>query len=295
MLWSTLLGPLARSAQTQPRAWFDLLSEQTIGAHSCEQAILGGRLAATPGLAFLAGYQAALRALVPSAPLGIGALCVTEQRSSKATDIDTRVLDGQLSGEKDFVISGDQAQWLIVLARSEAYGQVPRLSAVLVATDNPNVILQSRPALPIVPDIAHSSVQFKQASCYILEGDGWNDYSKPFRTLEDGHVVAALCAWLYGQSLLDQWPQDLQLQLVAVLAGLKETLQQPNKDPATHLLLGGLLAQFTSLQVQISQALSSHSSDAISSVWQRDKAILEIARNARMRRLEVALNALALM
>ncbi|MDY0249080.1 MAG: acyl-CoA dehydrogenase [Pseudomonas sp.] len=294
MLWSTLLGPLPRSAQTQPTAWFNTLIEQTTGAHSSELAILGGRLAATPGLAFLAGYQAALRALVPCVPPGIGALCVTEQRSSKAADIHTRLLAGHISGQKDFVIAGSQAQWLIVLVRSEAAEQAPRLSAVLVATDSPNVSLQARPALPMVPDIPHSSVQFSQASCSVLTGDGWDDYSKPFRTLEDGHVLAAFCAWLYGQSLLDQWPQDLQLHLVALLAGLKETLQQPNKAAATHLLLGGLLAQFASLQTQITQALSNHSSHATLLAWQRDKAILGIANNARMRRLEVALNTLAL-
>ncbi len=294
MLWSTLLGPLPRSMQTQPSNWFTELTQRTADASTFERALLGGRLAATPGLAFLAGYQAALRALLPSAPQGIGALCVTEQRSSKAADIQTRLLNGQLTGQKDFVIGGDYAQWLIVLARSEAKQQAPRLTAVLVATDNTSVSLQSRSALPIVPDIPHSSVQFSLSPCMVLAGDGWNDFNKPFRTLEDGHVLAALCAWLYGQSLLDQWPQDLQLQLIALLAGLKETLQQPNKEAATHLLLGGILAQFASLQTLISQALSAHSSHATALAWQRDKAILEIARPARMRRLEVALNTLDL-
>lgn len=294
MLWSTLLGPLARSAHTQPTLWFTELSKHAAQASSCELAILGGRLAATPGLAFLAGYQAALRMLVPSAPHGIGALCVTEQRSSQPAAIHTRLLDGQITGHKDFVMGGSAAQWLIVLARTEDAEQTPRLAAVLVATDNAHITLQSLPALTIVPDIAHSSVQFSQAQCQILSGDGWDDYSKPFRTLEDGHVLAALCAWLYGQSLLDQWPQALQLQLIAVLAGLKETLAQPNKDAASHLLLAGNLAQFASLQAQISHALSTHSSQTTAQTWQRDKAILEIASSARLRRLEVARNALEL-
>lgn len=294
MLWSTLLGPTPRSTHTQVTAWFNELCEHAAEANSSELAILGGRLAATPGLAFLAGYQAALRALVPTAPHGLGALCLTEQRLSKPADLQTRVLDGHLNGEKDFVIGGSAAQWLIVLARSETLAQAPLLSAVLVSTQNSNVILQPRPTLPIVPDIPHSSVQFKNAQCQILTGDGWNDYSKPFRTLEDGHVLAALCAWLYGQSLLDQWPQALQLQLIAVLAGLKETLQQPYQAAATHLLLGALLVQFDSLQTQINAALNSYSSQAIAQAWQRDHAILKIAHSARMRRLETALNTLAL-
>lgn len=294
MLWSTLLGPLPRAKQTQPSNWFDQLSQSATQANTFELALLGGRLAATPGLAFLAGYQAALRALVPSAPQGIGAFCITEQRSNKAADIHTRWLNGHITGQKDFVIGGNDAQWLIVLARSEIEAQAPQLCAVLVATHSANVIIQPRPALPIVPDIAHASVQFEQAPCSVLAGDGWNDFNKPFRTLEDSHVLTALCAWLYGQSLLDQWPEDLQLQLIAVLAGLKETLLQPHQEAATHLLLGAILAQFSSLQTQISQALNTHSSPAIAMAWHRDKAILEIAHSARMRRLEVALNTLAL-
>ncbi len=38
-----------------------------------ELAVLGGRAMATPGLAFLVGYQAALRVLWPSAPPSLGA------------------------------------------------------------------------------------------------------------------------------------------------------------------------------------------------------------------------------
>ena len=294
MHWSTLLGPLPRSQHTEMSKWFAELSESTVGTQSCEMAIYGGRLAATPGLAFLAGYQAALRALVPSAPQGIGALCLTEQGSSKAADMQTRLLDGHITGRKDFVIGGNAAQWLIILARDEADQQAPHLTAVLVAVESTGVTLQPGPILAMLPDMPHSSVQFQQAQCQVLAGDGWNDYSKAFRTLEDAHVLAALCAWLYGQSLLDQWPQGLKLQLLGVLAGLKETLQQPHKEAATHLLLAGLLAQFADLQAQITQALNTHSSQTTTQAWQRDKAILEIARSARMRRLDVAKNALGL-
>lgn len=147
MFWSTLLGPLARSAHIQPSTWFVELSRHTTQTNSCELATLGGRLVATPGQAFLASYQAALRALLPYAPQGIGALCVTEQRSSKPADIHSRLFDGQITGDKDFVNAGSVAQWLIVLARSEVTEQAHRLIAVLVSTNNPHITLQVRPAL----------------------------------------------------------------------------------------------------------------------------------------------------
>ena len=293
MLWSRLLGPVPRSTYTHPTAWFNALTEQTTEADTTELAILGGRLAATPGLAFLAGYQAALRALLPQAPLGLGAFCMTEQRSSKAQDIHTQLCNGQITGQKDFVIAGHAAQWLIVLARQEAFTTDTQLTAVLLATDQPNVTLHTGPALNMLTDIPHCAVQFNQASGQALPGDGWQDYSKPFRTLEDAHVLAAMCAWLYGQSLLDHWPQPLQLQLIAVLAALKETLQQPSREASSHLLLAAALAQFAGLQAPINQALQQCSSRATTQVWQRDKAVLDIASSARTRRLEVARKSLA--
>ncbi len=54
------------------------------------------------------------------------------------------------------------------------------------------------------------------------------------------------------------------------------------------------LLQFAGLQTQITQALNTYSCQTTAQAWQRDKAILEIARSARMRRLEVAKNALGL-
>ena len=61
MSWHALLGPLHR---LPPRLalddWFAELRARCEGG-VFELAVLGGRVAATPGLAFLAGYQAALR------------------------------------------------------------------------------------------------------------------------------------------------------------------------------------------------------------------------------------------
>lgn len=68
MPWHELLGPLHRlSEPAAPDDWFaELQSRCSHG--SFELAVLGGRLAVTPGYAFLAGYQAALRRLWPAAP-----------------------------------------------------------------------------------------------------------------------------------------------------------------------------------------------------------------------------------
>ena len=41
---------------------------------------------------------------------------------------------------------------------------------------------------------------------------------KPFRTLEDVYVLSAMTAWLYGVGHDSDWPQALQLRLLALLA-----------------------------------------------------------------------------
>jgi len=68
MFWSTLLSPAERLPALPLEDWFAALQLRIGEVTPLELAMLGGRLAATPGLAFLAGYQGALRALWPSAP-----------------------------------------------------------------------------------------------------------------------------------------------------------------------------------------------------------------------------------
>ena len=71
MPWKRLLGPLDRlPADTLP-AWYAQLLDTASDFSTAHLAILGGRLAATPGLAFLAGYQAALE---DPAELNVGLL-----------------------------------------------------------------------------------------------------------------------------------------------------------------------------------------------------------------------------
>lgn len=64
MSWQRLLGPLDRlPTEGSLEDWHAAALARADGLGTLERAVLGGRLAASPGLAFLAGYQAALRAL----------------------------------------------------------------------------------------------------------------------------------------------------------------------------------------------------------------------------------------
>lgn len=252
-----------------------------------ELAVLGARAMPTPGLAFLVGYQAALRVLWPSAPASLGALCASERRSVRPADMQVRLDDLRLTGSKDFVTAGLEADWLLVAARSEAAEQSPQLSLAVVYPGEPGVQLEPLPALPLMPEVGHARLHLDQALCERLAGDGWDAYVKPFRTLEDLYVLSALCAWLYGIGQDNSWPQGLQLRLIGLLGGCAEGSRQCADSTACHLLLGGLFAQFAALKDEINQALSNTPGEA-ATLWQRDQGLLEIASAARAKRLAKA-------
>lgn len=253
-----------------------------------ELAVVGARSMATPGLAFLVGYQAALRVLWPSAPQSLGALCATEQRSLRPADMQTRLDDLRLSGRKDFVTAGDAADWLLVAARSEEPGEVPRLNLAVVYPGEPGVRLEKLAPMPLMPDIGHGRLFLDNALCELLAGDGWDAYVKPFRTLEDIYVLSAMTAWLFGVGQDSDWPQTLQLRLLALLAGCAEVSRQAPNNPAGHVLLGGLFAQFDGLKTEVNQALAD-GPPQWAQMWQRDQAVMDLAAGARGKRLAKAL------
>jgi hypothetical protein len=289
MPWHTLLQRRDRlPAQPDPGEGFAALLRELGTVTPFELAVAGGRLMATPGLAFLVGYQAALRMLWPSAPLSLGALCATEQRSLRAADMQTRLNDLRLSGRKDFVTAGDAADWLLVAARSEAPGTDPRLSLAVVYPGEPGVQVETLPPMPLMPDLSHGRLVLDNALCELLAGDGWDAYVKPFRTLEDLYVLSAMGAWLYGVGQDCNWPQTLQLRLLALLAGCAEVSRQAPNNPSGHVLLGGLFAQFDGLKAELEQALAD-GPPQWATMWQRDRAVMDLAAGARAKRLAKAL------
>ncbi|WP_130909261.1 acyl-CoA dehydrogenase [Pseudomonas mucidolens] len=288
MPWHALLKrPDRLPAHPDLAEGYGALLQQLGSVTPFELAVQGARLMPTPGLAFLVGYQAALRALWPSAPHSLGALCATEQRSLRPLDMQTRLDDLRLTGRKDFVTAGDAAAWLLVAARCEAPDEKPRLSLAVVPAGDCGVRLEALPAIPLMPDISHGRVQLDHALCERLPGDGWDDYVKPFRTLEDIYVLSAMTAWLQGIAQECTWPRSVQLQLLALLAGCAEVSRQPTASAAGHVLLGGLFAQFEALKAQINQAMGS---GPWAVMWQRDQGVLDLAATARAKRLERALS-----
>ncbi|MBF7730421.1 acyl-CoA dehydrogenase family protein [Pseudomonas sp. N040] len=293
MPWTRLLEDQPRLFVEPLQDWFASLLLACPTAGPFELAVLGGCRAATPGLAFLAGYQGALRVLWPSAPASLGALCVTENKSTRPADMRTR-LDGlRLNGRKDFVTAGDAADWLLVAAREEPAGEAPRLALAVLRAGAPGIEVENLPALPLMLDIGHARLHLRDAQCERLAGDGWDAYVKPFRSIEDLHVLAALTAWHYGLGRECGWPQALQLRLLALLAGCAEVARQDPSAAATHLLLAGLFAQQQTLKPELEAAFAG-GPPHWARLWQRDQHLLTVAAAARAKRLQKALATLGI-
>lgn len=290
MFWQRLLQPHERLPAVGLEEWYAGLLARLGTPAPFELALLGGRWAATPGLAFLAGYQGALRVLWPSAPWSLGALCVTENKSTRPADLQTRLSGLLLSGRKDFVTAAEAADWLLVAAREEEPGQAAQLALGVVFNGAPGVRIEALPALPLMPEIGHGRLHLDGAHCERLAGDGWQAYVKPFRSIEDLHVLGALAAWLYGIGRDSAWPQALQLRLLGLLAGCAETARQCPSSPAAHLLLAGLFAQLAALDSELDAAFAAGPAEW-AALWQRDKGLLAIAGAARDKRLQKALAA----
>lgn len=289
MPWSSLFQTTERlSAEHGLEDWYARLLQQ-LGStpQAFDLALIGGQLAATPGLAFLAGYQAALRVLWPAAPWSAGALCVTEKRSTRPADMSTRINGLYISGRKDFVTAAECADWLLVAAREDGDEEPPRLVLGVVRQGAPGVRIEPLPALPLMPDIGHARLHLHEAQGERLAGDGWDDYVKPFRSIEDVHVLTAVCAWLHGVGQQCAWPESLQLRLLALLAACAEVARQCPSAATTHVQLAGLFAQQQALSSELDAAFATGPMHW-AGLWQRDRGLLQIAESARAKRLEKA-------
>jgi len=269
-------------------------------APTVEQAALAGLVADGMGWAFAAGYEAALTRLDPQGmkPGVLGSLCATEDGGGHPRAIRTSLTprDGgyTLSGHKNWVTLGDDADLLLVVASVGADGQGRnRLRVARVPARREGVAVRGAPPLAFVPEIAHAKATFDAvaiAESELLAGDGYDDALKPFRTIEDIHVMAAVLGWAIGVGRASAWPRawiDEALALVVLLCAVGDS---PPLAPATHLVLAGAQALARRL---LGAAAWSQCDEATAARWERDRPLLEVARSVRGARLEAAWEALA--
>ena len=280
-----MFNQLLSTQPVQPDAWWKL----TAAGDSIERAILRGAQADRLGLAFLGGYSAAITKLDPTIT-DLGALCATETGGGHPRAMQTTLQDGVLNGMKTFVSGGLLAKTLLVVAKVGERDGRPELKVARIAANAPGVTHGEGMELDFVPEVPHGTVTFENARVEaVLEGDGYERYLKPFRTIEDAHVFGAVigCLISNGRGAL---PKVTLEQLLAQLAAIVTVARLPPGESATHVTLAGILTASKALIDFID--LKNFDAD-FRTRFERDKKLLSIAAKVREQRRENAWAALS--
>ncbi|MBI4510407.1 MAG: acyl-CoA dehydrogenase family protein [Deltaproteobacteria bacterium] len=277
--------------------WWGAREEQAAGSTSpFELAAMGGFQADRLGFAFAAGYHAALRALVPSLPHGvIASLCATEAQGAHPRAIRTQFTplggDVIIRGEKRWATCAALAEVLVIIGTTGTDDQGRnRLNAALVDARAPGVEILPMATPPFAPEIPHAVVRLQDVRIplgQVLAGDGYDDFLKPFRTVEDLYVMTGLAGYLLGVSSRRGWPAPIKEELIATLWLARALAEESPRSAWVHIGLAGLIAGITRLIPSIEEIWRS-SPDQELDRWERDKLILGVAGNAREKRREAA-------
>jgi acyl-CoA dehydrogenase len=293
-----LSAPPADEPIHSPRAfWKRHLAALAEGRSPIDEAILGGFSADRLGYAFAAGYHAALRALAPDLPpTSVVSLCITEQGGGHPRAILTKLHpDGEshyrIEGHKRWAtLSGDAN--ILLVAASEGLGDQGknRIRIVRVDAAAAGIILTPMTETLFAPEIVHSEVTLAGVRVgreALLPGDGYDRYIKPFRTIEDIHVHAALLAYLIRESRRHQLSRSIPERLASLLSALSDLAAREPDAPSVHIALAGALSSSAALVKEIEEEWARTESLAYSR-WQRDRPLLGVAERARSQRLDRA-------
>lgn len=300
--WLPTLPAAAQPAGTLAEWWPQWQSlHRAADASPALLALRCGAAADRVGWAFAGGYQAALRALWPAlwASDAMAALCVTEAEGNRPRDIRTRIVprpDGAqlvVNGAKRWTTLGPQSAVLLVAGVWSPEGAAaadaarPALRVLRIDSSTPGVTLQAMPATRFVPEVPHASVLLQDVrvpAAAVLPGDGYADYVKPFRTVEDIHVMLAIGACLLREARARGWPPAFAERLVAALAQLATLAEADPSAAATHLVLAGTLHALQALFAESQALWPADADDEAAARWRRDAALFQVAGAAREQR-----------
>lgn len=283
-------------------AWWPRMSEAGAAfGDAIDRTVAAGFAADRLGWAFAAGYHHALRRLVPGLRNGDPvALAATEEGGGhpRAIVSTLRPADGGgfvLDGTKRFVTLGRYARRLLVVASTgvDAAGH-NQLRVVRVAPDAPGVTLTDLPPTPFAPEVGHSQGAFVGVAVGaddLLPGDGYERYLKPFRTIEDLHVLGAALGYLVGLARRRRWPDALFEDTLVAVCAVRALALEPPSSVATHLALGGALRAVGRVLDAANEQLAG-ATDAEAARWERDRGLLRVADRVRGMRLAAAWRAL---
>lgn len=299
-----LTAPVGVQPCENAQAWWPrFCTQMAVWKTPIERAIAGGFAADRVAWAFGAGYQAALRALDPSiAENVIACLCVTESRgnSPRAVEATLAARTGGyvLSGQKKWSTLGPEGALLLVVARlAGGDADRPRLKVARVNASAPGVRIVTMPATRFVPELPHAEVHLDCVSVEdtdLMPGDGYDTVVKPFRSIEDIHVNAAILGYLAAEARRLAWPPVWLADLLAALLSFMVLAARDARAADTHIALEGALRRSHALADQADGHFARCGDLDAARRWQRDRALMAVAGSARSARFARACEHLGL-
>lgn len=289
-------GADRRSFESIDEWWPTFREARSAWALPIDQALVGGVLADRVGYAFAAGYQGALRRMDPRLPLDrMASFSVTEEGGGHPRAVQSTLTPAGnsflLSGKKKWATlsSGGGVALVVASTGSDDAGR-NRLKVARVDLSAPGVTVVQMPATPFSPEIPHCRLELEAvalSSDAVLGGDGYELFVKPFRTIEDIHVSAAILAYVFGVARRCSWPHAVIEELIALLVALRGLGLAEPSAPSIHIALEGVFNARHELLSRCSGLWDSVPEEERSR-WQRDSALSNVAGGARMKRAEVA-------
>lgn len=246
--------------------------------------------AKTIGQAFSIGYRCALQSLLPDLEQNHwGAFCVTEKTGVHPKKLTTTVSKaGVLNGHKSFVSMADVAKELIVIARTEdsLNAERPVLKAVRVTLPHSGAEITMMPNMGMMPEVSHGVVELNNVQGQLLAGDGYMDFNKRFRSIEDAHLLMAFTGLILSKVLRHKLDNELIDDALVVVSAL--IAQDYSEGAFSVLHLNGINRSFLSLKSRFEKELDSISGE-FKNDWSRDSKIFTLANKTRMLKRKKAL------
>lgn len=289
-------GPLDQATYDKDGidGWWERHTDAAKGfSRPIARAMAGGFCADRIGWAFLSGYEEALAKLVPDLTGEKLALCVTEQGETNPRDVATELVEVEggfeLRGTKDFVTLGAAADELLVVATVGLDDHDrPRLRVVRIPPNREGVRFAELPALDFVPEVPQAKVHFDGAfvsTAELLPGDGWDNYVKPFRTLEDVHVLGAFIGYLMRIGREVEWPTEVIERISSLAIMMFPLAAGAPLDVSTHVALAGALQI---LRRELETIPWEMVPEAVRERFERDLRLLRVADRVRSKRTATA-------
>ena len=283
----------------------DRVGEADAGRVHFAHGLLGGFVADRPAWAMVSGHQGAIRRLawecggldlMPES--GIVAFCASEEGGAHPRAIQSSLdalPDGgfRLSGQKRWATLAPSATALLLIASAGREGDRNQLRALCVPSDRQGIEMAPMDLggrVTANPEVRHAVVDLKEvpvAAAELLQGDGYVDAVKPFRTIEDLYIGAAMTAYNLALARRSGWPESAVEDLLLLLATAEALAFGPLDEPAAHLGVAAL----GRATARVREAHAAHwdlVDDEAAAAWRRATSAGGVAARAKELRRQAA-------